>query len=175
VEDRGPVVVVCTHGRRDPCCAERGRPLEQATSTEFPTITWESTHVGGDRFAGNLVAFPHGLYFGRVPPSEGPELVHAYTAGRIGSLDRYRGRACHPFHVQAADVAIRRELDLDGIDDILVEHTARKRDRAVVTLSTPAGRRVVRLARTDAPPMRLTCHSEREEPPGTWRPIDDER
>ena len=48
----GPVVVVCTHGRRDVCCAERGRPLAAATALEHPGAVWESTHVGGDRFAG---------------------------------------------------------------------------------------------------------------------------
>jgi hypothetical protein len=170
----GPLVVVCTHGRRDPCCAERGRPLEQATSTVFPGITWESTHVGGDRFAGNLVAFPHGLYFGRVGAREGPEVVSAYTQGRIGSLDRYRGRSSDPFHVQAADIAIRRELGVDGIDDIHLEGTTKHHHRAVVAFSTPVGRRVVHLLRTDATPMRLTCHSEREESPTIWRPIDIE-
>ena len=62
----GPLFLVCTHGRRDVCCAERGRPVAQALATAVPGATWESSHVGGDRFAGNLVAFPHGLYLGRV-------------------------------------------------------------------------------------------------------------
>jgi hypothetical protein len=172
-QDReGPLVVVCTHGRRDPCCAERGRPLEQAISTVFPDITWESTHVGGDRFAGNLVVFPHGLYFGRVRAHEGHKIVQAYAEGRIGSLDHYRGRASDPFHVQAADAVIRRELGVDGIDAVHLEHTTRGHDRAVAAFSTPVGDRVVHLVRTDAAPMRLTCHSEREESPTIWRPID---
>ena len=55
---------VCTHGRRDPCCAERGRPLASALSQAYPDQTWESTHIGGDRFAGNMIAFPHGFYLG---------------------------------------------------------------------------------------------------------------
>ena len=76
-----PLFVVCTHGRRDPCCAERGRPLAQGLAASFPDVTWESTHVGGDRFAANLVAFPHGLYFGRVEPDEGPEIVRGVRRG----------------------------------------------------------------------------------------------
>ena len=64
----GALFAVCTHGRRDPCCAERGRPLASALSEAFPEQTWESTHIGGDRFAGNMIAFPHGFYFGRVDP-----------------------------------------------------------------------------------------------------------
>ena len=62
---------VCTHGRRDPCCAERGRPLASALSQAYPEQTWESTHIGGDRFAGNMIAFPHGFYLGRVEPAIG--------------------------------------------------------------------------------------------------------
>ena len=100
-----PLFVVCTHGRRDPCCAERGRPLVERLAASFPDLTWESTHVGGDRFAANLVAFPHGLYHGRVEPDEGPEIARGYREGRIARLDRYRGRSSDPFHVQAAERA----------------------------------------------------------------------
>ena len=46
-----PVLLVCTHGRHDACCAERGRPLAAAIAARWPDITWESSHLGGDRFA----------------------------------------------------------------------------------------------------------------------------
>jgi hypothetical protein len=166
--DAEPLVCVCTHGRRDPCCAERGRPLARALATAFPHLAWESTHVGGDRFAGNLIGFPHGLYFGRVEPNEGPEIVGAYAEGRITRLDRYRGRSSQPFHVQAADVALRRRLGLDRIDDAILERDERDADRATVTFATASGRHAVRLERSAGAPMRLTCHSEREEPPPVW-------
>ncbi len=70
-----PAFVVCTQGRRDPCCAERGRPLAAALARRHPDETWESTHVGGDRFAGNLVIFPEGLYFGRVEPDDADRVI----------------------------------------------------------------------------------------------------
>ena len=172
-EERGPVVVVCTHGRRDPCCAERGRPLERATSAVFPDTTWECTHVGGDRFAGNLVVFPHGLYFGHVEPREGPGIVRAYLEGRIGSLGRYRGRASHPFHVQVAEAAVRQELGLDRIDDVRLGRSAQRHHRATVMFATSSGPRHIELERSLGDPMRLTCHSEREETPAVWRPIGE--
>jgi hypothetical protein len=165
----GPLFVVCTHGRRDPCCAERGRPLAQGLAASFPDITWESTHVGGDRFAGNLVAFPHGLYFGRVEPEEAPEIVRAYAEGRIGRLDRYRGRSSDAFHVQTAERAIRDHLDLDRIDAVSPEGSDRRGDRAEVTFATTEGAHRVRLERTLGEPMRLTCHSSHEEAPPVWR------
>ena len=31
---------------------------------------WQSSHIGGDRFAGNVVFLPEGLYYGRVEPAE---------------------------------------------------------------------------------------------------------
>jgi hypothetical protein len=163
-----PIAVVCTHGRRDPCCAERGRPLAQATAAAFPEATWESTHVGGDRFAGNLVLFPHGLYFGRVEPERGPEVVRAYRDGRI-VLDLFRGRSRDPFPVQAAEHHLRVELGLDGIDDVSVEHVQRVNRTLRAGFSTSAGSRTVTLERLDTPPMRLTCHAEREESPLAWR------
>jgi hypothetical protein len=168
----GPLFVVCTHGRRDVCCAERGRPLQRAVASVFPDAAWESTHVGGDRFAGNLVTFPHGLYFGRVEPHEGPGIAHAYHEGRIGRLDRYRGRSSHPFRVQAAEVALREQLGLDGIDAARLEGKRRDGDRAEIAFATPSGRYLVRLERTLGPPMRLTCQSEREETPRIWRALE---
>ena len=169
-----PLVVVCTHGRRDPCCAERGRPLAVATAAAFPEVTWESSHIGGDRFAGNLVAFPHGLYFGRVEPGRGPEIVRSFSAGRI-VLDRFRGRSCHPMHVQAAEVGLRTSLGLDGVDEVTFERAGAEDDRVTVTFGTRTGRFVVRLERGGGPPMRLTCHSEREEIPTAWRLLGIDR
>jgi hypothetical protein len=167
----GPLVVVCTHGRRDPCCAERGRPLARATSVAFPDATWESTHVGGDRFAGNLVVFPHGLYFGRVEPGRGPEVVRAYTEGTI-VLDLFRGRSSHPTYVQAAEIAVRTSLGIDGVDLVTLEGATREDDRAIVTFATPGGHYAVTLERSPGEPMRLTCHSQREESPTPWRTLE---
>jgi hypothetical protein len=176
VDPRGePLFVVCTHGRRDPCCAERGRPLARALVDAFRNVTWESTHVGGDRFAGNLVAFPHGLYFGRVEAEEAPEIARAYAGGRIGRLDRYRGRSSDPFHVQAADRALRGHLGMDLIDAVTPEVADRGADRAEVMFATTNGRYRVRVERTLGAPMRLTCHASTEEAPPIWRVLTIDR
>ena len=170
-----PLFVVCTHGRRDPCCAERGRPLVERLAASFPDLTWESTHVGGDRFAGNLVAFPHGLYHGRVEPDEGPEIARGYGEGRIARLDRYRGRSSDPFHVQAAEHALRDYLGLDRVDAITPERSDRRGDLAEVIFATVNGPHRVRLERTLGTPMRLTCHASQEDAPPVWRVLEIER
>ena len=174
-DTREPVFVICTHGRRDPCCAERGRPLVQGMTASFPDVTWESTHVGGDRFAGNLVAFPHGLYFGRVEPSEGPGIASDYHEGRISRLDRYRGRSSDPFHVQAAERALRGHLGLDRIDAVTPERSGRRGNRAEVTFGTVTGSHRVRLERVLGTPMRLTCHASTEQAPPVWNVLAIER
>jgi hypothetical protein len=114
----GPLFVVCTHGKRDRCCARYGRPLYDALRrvTESDSI-WQSTHVGGDRFAGNVVVLPQGVYYGRVDEAGAEAVVAAHAAGRV-DLERYRGRSAFSFAVQAAELAIRESQDLVGIDDL---------------------------------------------------------
>ncbi len=62
-----PILLVCTNGKRDACCALRGRALMTALAADHAERTWECTHLGGHRFAGNLVCLPHGIVYGRVP------------------------------------------------------------------------------------------------------------
>jgi len=113
-----PLLLVCTHGKHDPCCARFGRPLYEALREELDEgWVWQSSHVGGDRFAANLVALPTGLYFGRGEPSESWALLDELLAGRV-PLDRYRGRSCHPFPVQAAERAVRETTGLVGVDEL---------------------------------------------------------
>jgi hypothetical protein len=113
-----PLLVVCTHGKRDRCCARYGRPLYDALRDLMePDRVWQSTHVGGDRFAGNLVCLPEGLYFGRVGPGDAWPVLEEYLDGRI-HVPRYRGRCCYPFPVQAAEIAVREQYDATGIDDL---------------------------------------------------------
>jgi hypothetical protein len=164
----GPVAIVCTHGRRDVCCAERGRPLAHATAAAYPDATWESTHVGGDRFAANMVLFPHALYFGRVEAVRGPDVVEAYANGRI-VLDRFRGRSTVPMFAQAAEIHVRSMRNLDGIDDVTVDAARLVGDVGFVGLRTPDGIAEVRVIRETGVPMRLTCQSSADEAPVSWR------
>jgi hypothetical protein len=112
----GPLFLVCTHGRHDACCAERGRPVAAALAEVEPEATWEVSHIGGDRFAGNLLVLPDGLYYGRLEPAEVVELAAAHRSGNL-ALDFLRGRTCYPFDVQAAEIHLRTELQAFGRDE----------------------------------------------------------
>jgi sucrase/ferredoxin-like protein len=163
---------VCTHGRRDPCCAERGRPLAAALSQAFPEQTWESTHIGGDRFAGNVIAFPHGFYFGRVDPASGVAIAAGYVEGRI-DLEHLRGRSCRPIDVQAAEHLVRSAHDLTGVDDVAVDDVVRMDADTVATFRTPLGRYRIAVRRTLGPPEQLTCHSQTTERPPRFELLED--
>lgn len=157
-----PLHLVCTNGRHDACCAEYGRPLVNALATSVGEGVWECSHIGGDRFAGNLVCFPHGLYYGHVGAANGPRIARLYERGVI-DLDFYRGRSCHPFVVQAAEHFLRLDQELDHIDD--VSHVGRRvvdGDGFRVAFETPGPRRFavdLRVVR-DTRERWLTCQAE---------------
>lgn len=111
--DGRPTYLVCTHSKHDVCCALRGRPVAAALAAQRPGRVWECSHVGGERFAANVLVLPAGLLYGRVLPFAAQEFVEASDAGEvIGAL--LRGRVGLPSVAQAAlayayeHLAIRR-------------------------------------------------------------------
>jgi hypothetical protein len=155
-----PLYLVCTHGRRDPCCARRGRPLARALRAVRPEQTWEIGHIGGHRFAATFMAFPHGLVFGRVPAAAGPAIVEALERGEI-ALEHLRGRVGDPW-AQAADVLVRRRLGLRALDALTVEGV----DAGVATLRARDGSQLrATMARRDEAPRPISCGDEPETVP----------
>lgn len=169
-----PLFVVCTNGARDPCCAERGRPLAAALEKEYDDRVWESSHIGGDRFAPNLVCLPHGLYFGRVAPEDGARIAHGVEAG-ILDLDHYRGRSCYPFEIQAAEYFARRQWSLTRIEDLWpIRRTEVVPGEIEVEFESNADTRfAVRLTIGPAePPRLLTCKSTSVSRPPRYEVLD---
>ena len=127
----GPLFLTCTHGRHDACCAERGRPLCRAFGSVAPDEAWEVSHIGGDRFAANVLVLPHGLYYGRLSPLDAELFVETHRAGRL-DLAHLRGRCAYPFPVQAAEIYLREHLGLVSAEPFpLASHT---RDGAVTAV-----------------------------------------
>lgn len=89
--DEAPIYLVCAHSKHDTCCALRGRPVAAALAQERPGRVWECSHVGGERFAANVLVLPGGLLYGRVLPFAAHEFVEATEAGEVvGALLRGR-------------------------------------------------------------------------------------
>ncbi len=104
-----PVVLVCTNGRRDLCCAEAGRALVHELSPSMTGPVWESSHLGGHRFAPTVLILPAGIVLGRAGASD----VHDALGGRL-SRGTYRGRTSLTAPAQAAECHVR--LGLAGAD-----------------------------------------------------------
>jgi hypothetical protein len=170
VGEPGPasIVLVCTNGRHDPCCADLGRPIVRRFAADGVPDVWECSHVGGDRFAGNLVFLPEGVYMGRVDADAAPGIVDDLRRGLL-DLGRYRGRSFHPPLVQVADVHARTELGerrLDGV--VVVAAEARSHDEATVHVSQHGGPTLeVAVTRRPGEPAQLTCRAPRLATP--WR------
>ncbi|MCG5214021.1 sucrase ferredoxin [Streptosporangium soli] len=114
------VFLVCTHARRNVCCARIGLPLARLLGENHPGRVWETSHVGGDRYAANLVCLPHGLYYGSMSQAAALVAANAYRHGEI-VLDRFRGRAGIPEPLQAAEHFVRQHTDELSVGGVAVE------------------------------------------------------
>jgi hypothetical protein len=168
-----PLYLVCTHGGHDACCALRGRPLARALPAPGPVDVWECSHLGGDRFAANVVVLPHGFYYGQVP-GDGAELVQAHERGQV-ALPWLRGRAGVAPPGQAAQHHARGELGLLGFDDLPVTSVQPRTspgadvERWVVTMAGPDGPVVASVeSRPSATADRLTCRATHAAHSRTW-------
>lgn len=151
------LVLVCGHGSRDRCCALRGTAVFAALSDRLEEEElWISSHLGGHRFAANVLVLPAGLQLGRVRADEAPALVELALAGRI-ALDRYRGRTCYDGVAQAAEHAVRVETGLDRIDDLRLVGVE---DGLVVFRSADGLEWRVAVDRLEGPAVPASCREE---------------
>ena len=127
-----PAILVCTNGKRDRCCAELGRSLaldlaEAAVSepavSDAGTLTaadiWEADHLGGHRFAPTAVVLPTGYVYGRLDVTTATAAVAAAARGQVVT-EQARGRSTWSRPGQAADLALRAELQEFGTDTVRV-------------------------------------------------------
>lgn len=84
-----PRVIVCTNGRRDRCCAELGRSTLDELPSDIRDRVWESTHLGGHRFAPVALLVPNGSVLGRVTPATLVDIAR----NDVLDLDTLRGRS----------------------------------------------------------------------------------
>ncbi len=175
-----PLALVCTNGRRDACCAKYGRPLANALAAASASgavlaDVWECTHLGGDRFAANLLVLPEGLLFGRVGAPDGPAILASLAMG-VTPGEHLRGRTTQSMWEQAAEVLLRiAEPHLPSADRVRFSTTSRptmeNRLAEVVVTVDGASRRlhVQKVALGTAFP--LSCGATDGSDPGLWRRV----
>ncbi|EJD45454.1 hypothetical protein AURDEDRAFT_165316 [Auricularia subglabra TFB-10046 SS5] len=99
-EDSTPHLLVCTHAQRDCRCGDTGGAVVaelRRKAASLPVKIGELGHVGGHKYAANVLVFPTGDWFGDIEPKhvdlllryvdEGmsmppPELVPHWRGGR---------------------------------------------------------------------------------------------
>lgn len=158
-----PVFLTCTHGRHDRCCAERGRPVAAALARSQPGHSWEVSHIGGDRFAGNVLVLPDGLYYGHLGPGTVDGLADRHRAGHL-DLDHLRGRCGYGFAVQAAEWFLRTELGETGLRAVRL--TGSRAADGLTEATFDVGDRAwdVAVQRRSGPSELLTCGAGRANP-----------
>ncbi|HEX5730870.1 sucrase ferredoxin [Microbacterium sp.] len=163
-ESDRPALLVCTHARHDQCCAVRGRPVAQTLAAAFPHETWESSHLGGDRFAATMIILPHGLYYGRVPTADAHATVDRYLDGQI--VERYyRGRSSLSNAAQAAQSFARTatgDVRIDAFPPVREERTAEGSWR--IDLAHESELLTVTLREQMSAPLLSTCAATRPAP-----------
>ena len=159
----GSLFCVCTHGRHDACCAERGRPVAAALEAAHREETWEVSHIGGDRFAANLVVLPHGLYYGRLDAAAALAVAGTHLSGEL-DLEHLRGRSgsrcpSRPPRSGCAGSWRRPHWTPSGWSAPLAPRTSRPRG------SPSRGTTyAVRVRSRRGEPERLTCQAIRDNP-----------
>lgn len=161
--DGSSLFCVCTHGKHDACCAERGRPAAAALEAARREQTWEVSHIGGDRFAGNMVVLPHGLYYGRIDAVTALTVAGAHEAGEL-ELDHLRGRSGLPTAVQHAEIALRRDLAETRNDSVHFVSSAVDGAVTVARFDVGGAGYAVRVRTHLEAPQRLTCSAQRDNP-----------
>jgi hypothetical protein len=167
----GPLFLVCVNGKHDRCCATEGRPVAAALAAARGDEVWECSHLGGDRFAANVLCLPHGVYYGRVDPATAPALAGTYATGRL-DLASYRGSSRYDVLVQAAEHALRERTGLLGLDDLRLRgRRVTEPGHGEVVFAGPEGTtwRVAVEAYPMEPPRGLTCSAPRPQRPPAFR------
>lgn len=162
--------LVCVNGRRDRCCARFGTEIFEEVAGEAGDSAWQTTHLGGHRFAPNIVFLPHGIQYGHATPGEGARLVAAYAANEL-VIERLRGRTGYDAPINAAEGFLRRRTGETALDAYTLRGASTMvGDSAGFIFSDREGQdHEVRVRRVMSEPIWKSCDAETLEPVGRWQ------
>ncbi len=171
-----PVILVCTHGRKDVCCAVEGRPVTAVLEDHWGPFVWETTHLGGDRFAANVAVLPTGDMYGRLDATIAVPVLRDHLDGDV-PLAHWRGRSTWSPAVQAAVGRLLADRPGTRLAEVRVageEPLGAHRWR--VDLRTGGGCHPYDVTRTMRPPARMTCSGLELKPSAEYdsRPVRTE-
>ncbi|RAV31282.1 sucrase ferredoxin, partial [Corynebacterium heidelbergense] len=109
-----PIMLICTHGKRDRCCAMYGRPVAAQLAATFPPDhVWEASHTKGHRFAPSMLLLPANYSYGRL---DAPAAAVALNLAERGDLylPGNRGRGCYDPAGQVAEIEVAQLIVENG-------------------------------------------------------------
>lgn len=133
-----PQYFVCTNGQRDLCCARYGLPAYQELRGAVGARVWQTTHLGGHRFAPNVLILPQGTVYGRVFADAAADFVATIETGEL-AVDHLRGRSAYPPEAQVAETLVNGACALKAVNG------------SAVTFETPNGTSTVNVQPADTP------------------------
>nr|WP_155073913.1 sucrase ferredoxin [Streptomyces taklimakanensis] len=159
--DGAPLVLVCTNGKRDRCCALLGRPLAAELHASGAGEVWEVSHLGGHRFAPTLLVLPHGHVYGRLSGHAAKAVLEEARRGRV-VVEGCRGRSAWERPGQAAELAVRELTGETDADALTVADTGGTAPVWAVDVTHRDGRawRVTVAENSDVPPVAAGCGVE---------------
>jgi len=145
-----------------------------ALAQEWPSATWECSHVGGDRFAGNLVVLPDGVYYGNLDPAGAVATVRAHLAGTV-ALDSLRGMTRVPPAAQVAIAEVHRRFGPFAARDVeltSLDHPSPGFWRVVLAVPSAELTGIsVTVSSTRRAPARLTCRAAAATPAAEYHVV----
>lgn len=167
-----PLFLVCTHAKRDRCCASLGRPIADTLAALHPHQTWECSHLGGHRFAGNMLVLPDGFAYGNLDVAAALDVVSSTRSGVVDAA-HLRGRTWLDRAVQAADVWARRRSGPCAPDAVRIigVSTAQESETDIVAVILEVGGMVHQLHvehRRSGIDRRISCDTEEVTDPGEF-------
>ena len=105
-------ILVCTHGRHDKCCAKFGKELadnlrNHLKDQEENIKLFDSSHLGGHRFAPIIIDFPTGRAYGQLTTKQIPDYLESRKQGMVYA-PAYRGSVFLPELLQVAEAYVQR-------------------------------------------------------------------
>lgn len=161
-----PLYLVCTNGKKDKCCSKFGIPIYKQLLLLNPNV-WECTHVGGDRFAPNVIHLPYCYFYGQLSINSVNEFYLTTSSKKIFTQN-LRGRSAYNKKSQAAEFFLRKELDDNNFEStkIVSIETESGNEFAIKFFYTPLQRHfIVRSSfHQTTEKYFLTCNGKRKHP-----------
>lgn len=149
---RGPHLFVCSHGKRDQCCAVKGRALVRDLKSTI-THVWECSHLGGHRFAPTALLLPHAGVFGRLSYPSFNSILDGSSLG----LEQLRGLTSLSSDQQVVDVAAKKLWRLPWFTHLSIDSIEADSETSTFLAKAPDERRIRCTVRQTIERLPVSC------------------